>query len=256
MRYVSPYQSLAETYEAIRPGYPEALIDDVLSQTALTSPGPLLEIGAGTGKATKAFLERGYAVDAVEPDGDMAALLRRKLHSPDLRLFVSPFERWQPPRSSYPMIYCAQAFHWLDGQTKFARCAELLMERGYLALFWYDPLPPVDSPVFRASERVKAHYFGPALPAQTVSLDTREQEIWEAKEFELVFRRQYDITLFNTPAQALAAMESTPAFSEAMKKLPEDRQRVFLEDFTAAVEENGGVLEAPMRYSMYLLRKR
>ena len=111
MRYVSPYQSLAETYEAIRPGYPEALIDEVLSQTALTAPGPLLEIGAGTGKATKAFLERGYAVDAVEPDGDMAALLERKLHSPALRLFVLPFESWQPPRSSYPMIYCAQAFH-------------------------------------------------------------------------------------------------------------------------------------------------
>ena len=89
-----------------------------------------------------------------------------------------------------------------------------------------------------------------------MSLASREQEIREAKAFELVFRRQYDITLFNTPAQALAAMESTPAFSTAMKKLPEDRQRAFVADFTATVEENGGVLEAPMRYSMYLLRKK
>ncbi len=251
-----PYRSLAETYDAIRPGYPSELIDDILTQAAPAGTDVLMEIGAGTGKATQMFLERGFSVDAVELDTDMAALLERKLRSPKLRLSVSSFETWQPPRRDYSLIYCAQAFHWLDGDTKFGRCAELLVSGGYLALFWYDPMRPADSAAYLASEQVKSRYFGPALSMQTVSMDTRKREIQEAKEFAPVFQQQYDIILHNTPEQALAAMQSTPAFGAAMKKLPEKQQQAFFKEFTAAVEENGGVLDAPMRYSLYLLRKK
>lgn len=256
MEIDSPYRSLAKTYDAIRPGYPKKLINDILLQVAPAGTDVLMEIGAGTGKATQLFLERGFSVDAVELDVDMAALLEQKLQSPKLRLSVSSFETWQPPRCDYPLIYCAQAFHWLEGKTKFERCAELLASGGYLALFWYDPMPPADSAAYLASERVKARYFGPALPAQTVSMDTREKEIQEAKDFALVFQRQYDITLHNTAEQALAAMRSMPAFGEAMKKLPEEQRQAFLKEFSAAVEENGGVLDVPMRYSLYLMQKK
>lgn len=256
MQYVSPYQSLAETYEIIRPGYPEALIDDVVTWTAIAGPAPLLEIGAGTGKATRSFLERGFSIDAVEPDVEMAALLKQKLQMPKLRLFVSPFEGFQPPGVEYPLIYCAQAFHWLDACTKFERCAELLAASGYLALFWYDPMQPVNSAAYQASERVKVRYFNSVLPTQTVSLDTREQEIQEAKEFTLVFRQQYDVTLRNTPEQALTAMRSMPSFVEEMKKLSATRQQDFQKEFTTAVKENGGILDTPMRYSLYLLQKK
>lgn len=37
---------------------------------------PVLEVGAGTGKATLALAERGLAVTCLEPDPRMAAVLR------------------------------------------------------------------------------------------------------------------------------------------------------------------------------------
>ena len=43
------FGELAEEYDRVRPGYPAELVTDVL---ALAGPGPVLEVGAGTGKAS------------------------------------------------------------------------------------------------------------------------------------------------------------------------------------------------------------
>lgn len=255
MHQDSPYQALSETYDAIRPGYPDALIDDVLNQAAPDISRPLLEIGAGTGKATQAFLSRGFCVDAVELEPHMAAHLFKKLDTPKLTLYVSSFETWEALRQDYPLIYCAQAFHWLNPRTKFQKCAQLLAPRGFLGLFWYDPLPPTDSAAYCATEQVKKTYFGPTQHTQTVSLATREQEIRDANDFTLVFQQHYDIVLHNTPEQALMAMQSTPAFAERFDRFPQAKQHQFLTDFTNAVKHNGGTLDAPMRYSLYMLQK-
>lgn len=251
----TPYQTLAEIYDVIRPGYPEALIHDILTAAALPGTASLLEIGAGTGKATQAFLSHGFAVDAVEPDAHMAELLVKKISTPKLKLYIAPFETWNAPCGDYPLIYCAQAFHWLDRNTKFQKCARLLAPNGFLALFWYDPIPPKHSAAYHATEQLKAAYFGSTLPAQTVSPDTRKQEIQAAEDFTPVLQRQYDIVLHNTPEQALMVMQSTPAFSNAFQALSPDAQHRFCTDFTVAVNENGGFLDAPMRYSLYLLQR-
>ncbi len=50
------YNTIAETYDAIRPGYPVPLIADIVEAGNLSEASKLMEIGAGTGKATIAFL--------------------------------------------------------------------------------------------------------------------------------------------------------------------------------------------------------
>ena len=49
------FNTSAEWYDRIRPGYPEALIDDVINLSAIPAGGRILEIGCGTGKATERF---------------------------------------------------------------------------------------------------------------------------------------------------------------------------------------------------------
>jgi hypothetical protein len=70
------FGEVADDYDRIRPGYPGSLVDEVL---AAAGPGPVLEVGAGTGKATVAFAARGVSLTCIEPDPRMAELLRRKL---------------------------------------------------------------------------------------------------------------------------------------------------------------------------------
>jgi len=70
------FGAVAEAYERFRPGYPVELFDRVMTyagQPIRTA----LEIGAGTGKATRLLAQRGVTVTATEPDGAMLAELRK-----------------------------------------------------------------------------------------------------------------------------------------------------------------------------------
>ncbi len=72
---------VAELYDEERPSYPAAAIDDVLDFARIEPPATVLEVGAGTGKATRLLAERGFAVIALEPSAAMAQLARRNCAS-------------------------------------------------------------------------------------------------------------------------------------------------------------------------------
>jgi 2-polyprenyl-3-methyl-5-hydroxy-6-metoxy-1,4-benzoquinol methylase len=56
----------AEFYDEARPGYPEALFDDVVALSAIPEEGRILEIGCGTGQATVPMARRGYHILCIE----------------------------------------------------------------------------------------------------------------------------------------------------------------------------------------------
>src|SRR5258708_8057977 len=68
---------MADAYERFRPGYPVELFDMVMTYAG-RPVRPALEIGAGTGKATRLFAQRGGTVTAPEP----AAAILAELHKP------------------------------------------------------------------------------------------------------------------------------------------------------------------------------
>ncbi|HEY6399555.1 MAG TPA: class I SAM-dependent methyltransferase, partial [Solirubrobacteraceae bacterium] len=68
---------VAELYEQARPSYPTTLVDDVLTNAGLGAGEAILEVGAGTGKATRLFAARGHRVVALEPSAEMAGIARR-----------------------------------------------------------------------------------------------------------------------------------------------------------------------------------
>src|SRR3954449_1125143 len=119
-----------ELYEAARHDYPDALVSDVV---AAAGPGPALEVGAGTGKATVAFAARGVDLTCLEPDPRMAAELRRNV--PGVRVVGSTLEEWSPDRG-YGLLYSAQAWHWVDEDRRNDLAAAALARGGTLALFW------------------------------------------------------------------------------------------------------------------------
>jgi SAM-dependent methyltransferase len=126
------FGSVAAAYERYRPGYPDALVDEVLAYAA----GPVrtaLEIGAGTGKATRAFASRGIAVTATDPDPAMLAELRR--HVPDpVTTLRARFEDVRPTQS-YDLVFAAASLHWTEPERRWPRVAALLTRAGTFASF-------------------------------------------------------------------------------------------------------------------------
>lgn len=74
------FGTVASAYERFRPGYPETLVDEVLAYAG-RPVRTALEIGAGTGKASRAFARRGITVTATDPDRAMLVELRK--HVPE-----------------------------------------------------------------------------------------------------------------------------------------------------------------------------
>ena len=108
----------AALYDAVRPGYPDALVDDLLDRTGARR---ILEIGAGTGKATQAFARRGCAITALEPGANLAALLRRNV--PAATVIETTFEAW--PEAPHDLVMAAQAWHWVDPALRYAKAAQV-----------------------------------------------------------------------------------------------------------------------------------
>jgi len=139
------FGEVATEYERVRPGYPEALVDEVLAYAP--SQPTALDIGAGTGKATVAFADRGLRITALEPDPAMAVVLRQRVAGLAVNIAMASLETYEP-EESYDLVYSAQAFHWTAPDTRWARTAADLRPGGALALFWNHDR--VADPVVRA----------------------------------------------------------------------------------------------------------
>ncbi len=124
------FGEVAARYERYRPGYPVELVDAVLSY-ARRPVRRALEIGAGTGKATRAFVARGVHVTATDPDGAMLDELRR--HVVDGVVTVKASLEDLPLDDTYDLVFAAASLHWTDPVGRWPRIAALLEPDGIVA---------------------------------------------------------------------------------------------------------------------------
>jgi SAM-dependent methyltransferase len=245
------FGAVAEEYDRIRPGYPDELIDDVLRYAALDG-GRALEVGAGTGKATLAFADRGVAVTALEPDAEMAAVLSRRLAGrPGVTVRVAAFEDAVAlaPVARWGLLYSAQAWHWTDPDTRWARAAAALRPGGALALFWnHDELadPDLAAAVFEVHARIAPHMDAAAGPVR----HTEPHEHWRLAdlaarpEFEDVIERRYRWT------RRLATVDYTALLNthSEYRILDEPTRRRLLDALVAALPEQVELAGATVTY--------
>jgi len=145
----------AEAYERFRPGYPQELFD--LVQTYAGQPiTTALEIGAGTGKATRLFAQNGVAVTATEPDAAMLAELRQHV-PPHVTTVRAAFEDLGPGET-YALVYAAAALHWTNPEGRWPRVAALLRPGGVFASFG-GPIQLADPSVEEAVRSARAPFL-------------------------------------------------------------------------------------------------
>lgn len=129
------FGSYAEEYARWRPGYPEEAVDWVLPAGAVR----VADLGAGTGKLTGMLLARGLAVDAVEPDPGMLAVLSR-LH-PGATAHLTGADALPLPDASVDAVLVGQAWHWFPVEQAVAEVRRVLRPGGQLGLLWNGEAP-------------------------------------------------------------------------------------------------------------------
>ena len=150
------FERTAEAYDKFRPTYPNELFEEVRSYAALAPSDLILEIGCGTGQATLLLARWGHPVLAVEPAAAMAEVAQRKLAgSGNVDVRIATFESCDLEPESFGLVLSAQAFHWLDPETRYRRIADVLRSRGALALVWNTQVTPAHNrPFFERAQEI------------------------------------------------------------------------------------------------------
>jgi SAM-dependent methyltransferase len=132
------FDQQAEAYDRFRPTYPDAVIDELLGPV----PAGLhvLDVGCGTGIASRQMAQRGAEVLGVELAPRMAEIARG--HGVEVE--IAAFEGWDAAGRIFDRVTSAQAWHWLDLPIATAKAASLLRPGGRLGLIWNAGCQPDD----------------------------------------------------------------------------------------------------------------
>ncbi|MEU4896469.1 class I SAM-dependent methyltransferase [Streptomyces sp. NPDC044780] len=129
-RQASSFGAAADAYERGRPPYPPEAVAWLVPEHART----VVDLGAGTGKLTRALPAPGREVVAVEPSAGMREQFSRVL--PDVRVLDGTGEAIPLPDASVDALVCAQAWHWVDPRRAVPEAARVLRSGGRLGLVW------------------------------------------------------------------------------------------------------------------------
>jgi SAM-dependent methyltransferase len=236
------FDQVAGLYDETRPGYPEPLIEDVVSLAAIPPGGRILEIGCGSGQATLPFARRGYAMLCLELGPNLAALAASHCRPyPQVEIQNLAFEDWPLQRERFDLVISASAFDWIAPEIGYPKAAAALRDGGSLALFWHDHVG-ADTPFFRAARELRREL--PEL-AETVKarppgsrLSAIEGEIQASALFGPATTRRYPWTAEYTADRYVNLLQTY----SAVRNLAPGTRREFLARIQALAEQHGGTV--------------
>jgi SAM-dependent methyltransferase len=130
------FEARADEYRLARPPYPERLYEILVQRCGLGPGTRVLEIGPGTGQATRELLARGASVVAVEPGVRLATHLVADLACDALEVVNETAEAAPLADASIDIVASATAFHWVKPGVALPRLARALRPDGWLAVWW------------------------------------------------------------------------------------------------------------------------
>jgi Methylase involved in ubiquinone/menaquinone biosynthesis len=249
------FEARADEYRTARPPYPETLYE-ILEQRCGLGPGSrVLEIGAGTGQATRGLLARGATVVAVEPGVRLAAHLAADVGGDALEVVNDMIETAPLPDASFDIVASATAFHWVRSEIALPRLARALRPGGWLAVWWTvfgDRTRP--TPFRAALDRLYERNF-PHAPRDPV-LGPLNIESWRDELSQGGWFTRPDVEQIRwenrlTPDGARRLFGSFPNVNE----LDPDRRAAHLDAIADLVREAGGVVLDPCVTVLYLARQ-
>ena len=151
------FDSVADAYAQLRPGYTEGLYQAIFRCCPLGPDSNAVEVGIGGGQATLPILRTGCRVTAVEPGEQFAALCREKFRDwPGLTVYTGKFEEAEFPPASCDLVYAASSFHWVPEDIGYRKVYSMLKTGGVFARFANHPDRSGNDPVL--SEEIDQLY--------------------------------------------------------------------------------------------------
>lgn len=249
------FDTVASTYEKLRPGYVDALYQDIFAYRPLDASSHAVEVGIGGGQATKPILDTGCAVTAVEPGANFCALCREKFAAyPNFAAVNVKFEDADLPPESCDLVYSASAFHWVPEEIGYRKAFDVLKPGGAFARFANHPFKDKSRPgMHEALQEVYAVYMpGSLVPTEYSEEQAANRAAIAAKYgFTDIQHRLYRRTRDFTTAEYVQLLGT---YSDHIAIEEKTRGRFFRE-IEAAINRLGGVITVFDTIDLQLARK-
>ena len=254
------FDTVADAYEKIRPGYPEELYRTLLAYCPLSPASRTVEVGIGGGQATLPVLKTGCDVTAVEYGEQLARVCREKFKGyPGFSVITGRFEETDLPDDSYDLVYSASAFHWIPEETGYTKVFRMLKPGGVFARFANHPYRGKDHPdLFEAIDGLYGKYYYPyygKLP-EKIREYTEDQAAGRAKTAEKYGFTDIQYALFyrtrTLSADEYRALLGTCSDHIAMEESVRER---FLDEIGETINRFGGIITLFDTIDLQLARK-
>ncbi len=129
------FNEVPELYDRMRPVYPAELFADLASIARIRGGWHVLEVGCGTGQATRSLASLGCFVTAVEPGPAMVAIARERLADlPTVTVETATFEQWDDHGRIFDTLVAASSWHWVEPSVGWPKARRVVRPDGWMAL--------------------------------------------------------------------------------------------------------------------------
>lgn len=250
------FDNAAMDYEKSRPLYTKEIYDGIFRYKRIDQDSRVLEIGMGTGKATKPILDTQCRFTGIEPGEHLIRLAREKFRDCDnFSAYCQTLQDFACPDETFDLIYAATSFHWIPEEYGHRRVYRLLKNGGAFARFGYHAGPDKGRSVLtdEIQKLYRQYMHHEERPAEYSDKDAKQlADIMTAYGFEDVTYQLYHMTKDFTAGEYMALLRT---YSDHMKLEAKDREQLFNGIFHA-IEDNGGIMTVYYTIDLELGRKR
>jgi len=236
------FELVADVYERARPEYPAEAVAWLTEQLDLREGRTVLDLGAGTGKLTRALVPSGAHVIAVEPGEQMLAELRRVV--PDVEARIGAAEAIPLPDAGVDAVVVGQAFHWFRHGEAVPELHRVLRPGGAVALIWNSR--DHERPLQRAIRDL----IQPFVPEGRPPVGHSADELERSELFGRVERRTFP---FSQRLDADMLADRIASISFVAAAAPE-QQADLDQKLRQIVADEGGAVDFPYLTEVYITR--
>lgn len=254
------FDTVAETYDKFRPGYPDELYRAIFDYVDIGSASHAVEVGIAAGQATLPVLKTGCSVTAADPGENFSALCREKFGAyPGFSVRTGRFEEMTFDDEAYDLVYAASCFHWIPEEGGYRKVFSMLRGGGAFARFANHPYRDVNRP--ELTEEINSLYrkYYDAYHGRVSSAPKQYTAVEAQARAELALKYGFtDVrsALFRR-VRSFTADEYVSLLSTYSDHIVmDDAHRIpFFDGVREAIEKHGGVMDLHDTIDLQLARK-
>jgi SAM-dependent methyltransferase len=245
------------SYDRARPGHPDRVYEILVARCGLARTARVLEIGPGTGQATRRLLEHGASLTVVEPNERLADYLVTTFGE-HVEVLRAALEDASLPPASFDLAAAASSFHWVNEAVGLATIRTALRPGGWIAIWWTlfgegsdpDPFIRATTPLLEGLETSPTKGLA-GRPAHALDVEARAAALDAAGFVDLV----HEVVHWESSWDASGIRALYGSFSPILRLEDEERERLLDEVALVAERDFGGHVERTLATSLYTARK-